>query len=207
MMAVVGISFCFISSAVAKADWASKEKGWHKGTYVLLGLGFLNVDKDTNVNTNQAFGSNIILGTGLTFGWNFLDNWAAELQMRYGTEVASGQREHAANININAKYSLILDSLTRMENLRFLPYAKVGGGIFGAAVPDITAGNDRLGVFGPTFDFGVGMEMLFYKLWYFAVDFTQDFAFLQDKSKGGQKILNGGFDPQSSVYAYVGIHF
>lgn len=199
---------CQTSTVFAKADYASKEKGWHKGFYTLAGLGFLNVDKDTDVVNNKSFGSDVIMAYGLTFGWNFLDFLAVELQSRYGTESSQGKTEHAANINMNVKYSLILDALTKSEMIRFLPYGKVGGGVFGAAVPATSAGNGRFGVWGPTFDFGVGMEILISKIWYVGLDFTQDFAFLQEKKNAaGVKILNGGFDPQSSLFGYVGVHF
>ncbi|MBI5298938.1 MAG: outer membrane beta-barrel protein [Deltaproteobacteria bacterium] len=207
----VGIFLIFSSTVFASADYASKEKGWHKGAYTLLGVGFLNVDKDVNVVTGQSFGSDIIPAYGLTTGWNFLDHWATELQMRYGTEKVNGRREHAVNINFNGKYSFILDALTKWKIVRFLPYVKIGAGVFGAAVPNLSAGNDRLGVWGPTFDLGGGMEILIHKFLYVGLDFTQDFAFLQEKFNTingvRTKILNGGFDPQSSLFGYVGVHF
>lgn len=185
--------------------FAKPEKGWHKGFYFLVGAGFLNVDKDTDVNTNQAFGSNIIPAYGLTFGSNWWDFLALELSMRYGTEVANSQREHAFNIDLDLKYSILLDALTRGETFRLLPYVKAGGGLFAAAVP---TGTKRFGVFGPTVALGAGLELLIKNLWYVGVDFTEDLAFLQDKtSSSGKKILNGGFDPQHSLFGYVGVHF
>lgn len=193
--------------ALAGADYSSKEKGWHKGFYFLTGVGFMNVDEDTNVVNGRAFGSNNILGYGFTTGWNFLDNWAAELQTRYGTEKVGAQREHAANININAKYSFIIEALTKLDSARFLPYLKLGGGIFGAAVPDTSVGNDRFGVFGPSIVLGGGMEVLLAKMFYAGLDFTQDLVFLQEKNRGAQRILNGGFDPQYSLFGNVGVHF
>ncbi len=207
--AVVGlICLTLASLGFASADYASKEKGWHKGFYALANVGMMNIDKDTNVLTNRAFGSDIILGYGLTFGWNFLDFLAAELDMRYGSEKFNNQKEHAANIDINVKYSLILNALTQWEKIRFLPYAKVGGGIFGAAVPDTSAGNDRFGVYGPSMNIGVGLETLILHYLYVGVDFTEHFVWLQSKSNSaGQKILNGGFDPQYSVFGHVGVHF
>ena len=115
VLVVTGLLFFQTSSLFAAADYASKEKGWHKGVYTLVGMGYMNVDKDTNVSTGVAFGSNRIMGYGLTFGWNFVDSLAVELAMRYGSEKFNNQTEHAANIDINAKYSLILDALTKME--------------------------------------------------------------------------------------------
>lgn len=209
LVSLVGLALFAVSSlAWASADYASKEKGWHKGVYILGNIGMMNVDKDTNVLTNQAFGSDIILGYGLTFGWNFLDFLAAELDMRYGREKFNNQTEHAANIDINVKYSLILDALTKLESVRFLPYGKIGGGIFGAAVPDTSAGNNRFGVYGPSMNIGIGLETLIIKYLYVGVDFTEHFVWLQAKSNSaGQRILNGGFDPQYSVFGHVGVHF
>lgn len=194
--------------AQAKPNYAAKERGWHKGAYLLFGGGSLNVDKDTNVLTNRAFGSKNILGFGMTTGWNFIDWLAVELQLRYGTEKVAAQREHTANINLNLKYSIITDALTSAENIRFLPYIKAGGGAFGAAVPDTSAGNDRFGVYGPLADVGGGLEILIVKKLYVGVDFTYDFVWLQNKNNSaGQRILNGGFDPQYSVFGYLGVHF
>lgn len=205
---VAGIALLSIATqALASADYSSKEKGWHKGFYFLTGVGMMNVDEDTNVVNNQAFGSDNIMGYGLTWGWNFLDHWAAELQTRYGTEKVGARREHAANININAKYSFIIDALTSLDSARFLPYIKVGGGIFGAAVPDTSVATDRLGVFGPSLVLGGGMEILLAKMLYVGFDFTEDLVFLQEKNRGATRIINGGFDPQYSFFGNVGVHF
>lgn len=212
MKKLLSLVIAVFAIALASTSFAKPEEGWHKGFYALAGGGYLNVDHDANVSTtpNTIFGSNRIMGYGLTFGWNFLDFLAAELQLRYGTETAgvNNQKEHAANINLNAKYSIILDALTRMEKVRFIPYVKAGGGMFGAAVPDTSAGNDRFGVFGPTIDFGAGMEVLISKIFYVGAEFTEDLAFLKEKNNAaGQRILAGGFDPQDSVFGYLGIHF
>lgn len=189
-------------------SFAKPEKGWHRGNYLLVGLGSMNVDEDTNVLTNRVFGNSNILGYGLTYGWNFLDFLAAELQLRYGTDSANNQKEHAANIDFLLKYSLILDVLTRNEVARFLPFVKAGAGIFGAAVPDTSAGNDRFGVFGPAGIFGTGMEVLIAKLFYAGVDFNMHLVNLQEKRNSNNvRILAGGFDPQYSVFGYFGVHF
>lgn len=206
-LAVAVFVFSAGLQALAGADYSSKEKGWHKGLYFLTGVGFMNVDEDTNVINRRAFGADNILGYGITMGWNFLDNWAAELQARYGTEKVGAQREHAVNMNINGKYSFIIEALTKLDSARFLPYVKLGGGIFGAAVPDVSVGNDRFGVFGPSIAFGGGMEILLVKRLYVGLDFTQDLVFLQEKNRGAQRILNGGFDPQYSFFGNVGVHF
>lgn len=206
-LAVAIVMLSVGAQAFASADYSSKETGWHKGFYFLTGVGFVNVDEDTNVVNNQAFGTDNLLGYGFTAGWNFLDWLAAEFQARYATERVGVQREHAVNLNINAKYSFILDALTKLDKVRFLPYVKLGGGLFGAAVPDTSVGNDRFGVFGPSLAFGGGMEVLIAKMLYVGVDFTQDLVFLQEKNRGAQRVLNGGFDPQYSVFGNVGVHF
>lgn len=205
---LLAVVFCTASTSHAiSQQYADKEKGWHKGTYFLVGAGYMNLDSDTHVQTGNKFGKDRVLGYGLTFGWNFIDWLAAELSTRYATEKAANQREHAANIDINAKYSLILDALTKWEKIRFLPYGKIGGGIFGAAVPDTRAGNDRFGVYGPSMNVGIGMELLLIQNLYVGVEFTEHFVWLQEKFRGTQKILNGGFDAQDSVFGYVGTHF
>ncbi|MDP2600239.1 MAG: hypothetical protein Q8P84_05835, partial [Deltaproteobacteria bacterium] len=168
----------------------------------------MNVDQDTNVQNNAAFGSDYLLGYSFVAGWNFLDNWAAELQTRFTTEKVGNLREYAGNININAKYSLILPGLTSLDTIRFLPYGKIGGGAFGAAIPAASAGNDRQGVWGPAIDFGVGLEMLILKYLYVGLDFTVDIVFMQEKfNSSGQRIMNGGTDIQPSGFGYVGVHF
>jgi len=194
--------------SLSAVSMAKPEKGWHKGVYILGGVGSLNVDHDTNVVTNAAFGKNRILGYGLTIGDNFLDFLAAELQARYGTDTAGGNKEHAANFDLNIKYSLILDALTRMEKVRILPYIKAGGGLFGAAVPSNDAGNNRFGVYGPSADFGAGVEVLLLKKLYVGADFTENLVWLKEKTNAaGVRILAGGFDPQDSFFGYVGVHF
>lgn len=205
ILTVLAMLLVGLSSTVS---FATPEKGWHRGTYYLFGLGFLNNDEDTNVLTNRAFGSTNILGYGLTLGWNILDFLGLELDMRYGTERANNQREHAANIDINAKYSFIFDALTRSDLFRFLPFLKLGAGIYGAAVPDTSAGNDRFGVVGPSMVIGTGMEALFKNWLYVGFDFTTNLVWLQQKTNSqGQRILNGGFDGQYSVFGRFGVHF
>ena len=195
-------------SSVSLTAKAEQEKGWHKGSYFLFGLGSMNNDKDTNVLNNRAFGSANLLGYGLTFGWNFLDFLATELQLRYATETVAGQKEHAANVDLLLKYSLILNTLTRWEKIQFLPYVKAGGGMYGAAVPDTSAGNNRFGVYGPAGVLAVGVETLLLKRFYVGADFANHFVNLQAKSNAaGQRILNGGFDYQYSVFGYFGVHF
>lgn len=195
-------------SSVSLSSWAVPEKGWHKGIYTLFGIGLMNNDKDTNVLNNTAFGSANIMGYGYTLGWNFLDFLAVEMSARYGTDRANNQREHAANIDFNLKYSVILDVLTKLEKVKFLPYVKGGAGIYGAAVPDTSAGNSRFGVYGPAGVLGVGMEVLLAKIFYVGADFTNHFVSLQAKSNAaGQRILNGGFDYQYSVFGHFGVHF
>lgn len=202
-MTVLAMLLVGLSSAVS---FATPEKGWHRGTYYLLGLGMMNNDEDTNVLTNTSFGSTNLLGYGLTFGWDFLDFLGVELQMRYASETAAGQREHAANIDILAKYSLILNALTKWEKVQFLPHLKAGGGIYGAAVP--RGGNDRFGVYGPAGVLGFGVETLLAKIFYVGFDFNNHFVNLQQKNNAaGQRILNGGFDYQYSFFGYFGVHF
>lgn len=188
--------------------FAKPEKGWHKGSYFLAGVGVMNNDEDTNVTTNTSFGNANILGYGLTFGWNFLDFLAAELEMRYGSETAGGNREHAANIDFLVKYSLILDALTRNEAVRFLPYLRAGAGVYGAAVPTSDTVTNRFGVYGPAGVLSVGMEVLLAKIFYVGADFTNHFVNLQAKNNSaGTRILNGGFDYQYSVFGHFGVHF
>lgn len=207
MKKFIGLVLVLLVGLTAGTASAQPEKGWHKGTYYLFGIGMMNNDEDTNVLTNRAFGGNYLLGYGFTTGWNFFDWLALELAFRYATETDNNQKEHAVNININAKYSFILDALTRSELFRFLPYIKAGGGVYGAAVPDTSAGNDRFGVFGPLVGFGGGMEILFKNWLYFGVDIAEDLVFLKEKNNNaGQRILNGGFDPQLSVFGYLGVH-
>lgn len=206
MKKLISLAVVLLVFSTASTGWATPEKGWHKGFYTLLGVGFMNNDEDTNVLTNTAFGNANIFGLGLTFGWNFLDFLGTELQMRYGTDTAAGQKEHAANIDFLLKYSLILDALTRMDKVKFLPYTKAGAGVYGAAVP--RGGNDRLGVYGPAGVFSLGMEVLLAKIFYVGTEFTNHFVKLQQKNNAaGQPILNGGFDYQYSVFGYFGVHF
>ncbi|MBI4124604.1 MAG: outer membrane beta-barrel protein [Deltaproteobacteria bacterium] len=208
MKKIFGVLIATLMGLASTAAMATPEKGWHKGSYALLGIGMMNVDEDTNVVNNTAFGSRNILGYGLTFGWNFLDFLAAELQMRYGSDTAGGAREHAVNADILLKYSLILDVLTRNETVRFLPYIKGGAGVFGAAVPDSSAGNNRFGVYGYGGVMGTGMEVLIAKLFYVAADVNLHLISLQSHTNSaGVRILNGGFDPQLSVFGYFGVHF
>lgn len=208
MVVMAGTLLTLSSQTWAKADYEGKEKGWHKGIYILVGGGFMNVDEDTNVVNSQAFGSDNIPSYGFTIGHNFLDFLALELSTRYGAEKIGTRREHAANIDLNVKYSFILDALTRMKSARFLPYVKLGGGAFGATLPDTSAGNDRFGVWGPSMALGGGMEILLAKYFYAGVDFTSNLVWLQEKTNNsGKKILNGGFDPQYSAFGYLGIHF
>lgn len=208
MKKLTGFFALLLILGAGSAAFATPEKGWHRGSYFLLGVGMMNVDEDTNVVNNTAFGSKNILGYGMTFGWNFLDFLGIELQTRYGSDTAGGAREHAVNIDILAKYSLILDALTRNETVRFLPYAKGGAGVFGAAVPDSSAGNNRFGVYGYGGVMGAGMEVLISKIFYAAADFNLHLISLQSHTNSsGQRILNGGFDPQYSIFGYFGVHF
>lgn len=210
MKKIVALLTAVFVVSLSAVSMAKPEAGWHKGTYYLAGIGMMNNDEDTNVLNGQAFGSRNILGYGFTLGWNFLDFLASELSVRYGTDTggAANQKEHAANIDLNVKYSFILDFLTKMESARFLPYVKVGGGVYGAAVPDTNAGNDRFGVFGPDVALGGGVEVLLAKIFYVGVDLTENLVWLQEKRDNNNNIiLSGGFDPQFSVFGNFGVHF
>lgn len=206
---VMGVLLLQSTLAWGSADYKNKEEGWHRGFYIAGGGGFMNVDEDTNVVTNEPFGNDFLMASGIILGWNFRDTHSVEFQGRYATETSlAGDREHAASASVNFKYSFIAERLTPREKWRLLPYIKFGMGVVGAAVPNTLSTNDRLGVYGPSFVLGAGLDLLITQFLYIALDYTHDFAFLQDKFDAtGTKILKGGFDPSPSVFGYVGLHF
>lgn len=184
----------------------------HKGFYIYGMGGFMDASHDTNVRTNQSFGSAVIPGFGLTSGYNFTDWIAAELQIAYGTATGttpSGNgREHLLNIRLNAKYSFLTKKYAGAD-WKILPYVKAGGVAHGLFV-NAPNTNDKVGAFGGGVGLGGGLEVN-YKALYLGLDLSNDLIFLSEQRRtiaGVDTLITaGGFDYQISLMAAVGVHF
>jgi hypothetical protein len=196
---------------------AQPRKGFHTGPYILLEAGATQNDFDVNARTGEKIGTSFEPAVGFLFGWNLFDWFSAELGGRYSTSEKRDRREHIAGANLNAKFFLITDALTDFPTLRILPFAKVGAALRVAALPgDPNATKDEVVssfAYGPSV--GAGIMFLWKKYVYFGANVQGDFLFFQDISqeiKSGSSTQNtliykGGFIPQFSGTALVGVHF
>ncbi len=208
LQGIVVLLFCLTLSmpAVSQAGFTDN----HTGSYFYLMGGFMNLDNDTNIRANTAFGGSIDPAFGFTYGHNITDWIAPELQFSYSTSTGntpSGTgREHALTARLNAKYSFLTGSQAAKAGWKIMPYAKAGG-IAHALFVNAPTSTDSIGAWGYGFGVGGGLEVN-RGILYLGVDVSNDFIFLQDDTdSSGVPILDGGLDYQISVMGCAGIHF
>lgn len=192
-----------ISGSFAHA--APLAEGWHKGPYLLGSVGVMNFDQDTDVFNKSDWGDNYPIAWGFTAGYNWRDFAAVEIQGRYVSDKSNGRSEDFGSLLLNFKYSIISSYFTQVQDFHLLPYLKAGAGAFAAKIPG--NGGD-VNTVVPEVSVGGGAELVITKHLYVGSDLLIDFAFLKDKKdSAGNKVIQGGLDPQISLNGYLGIRF
>lgn len=210
--------FFFVATvSAATSSWARPLKGFNVGPYLALEGGIIQADFDTDLQTGAKIGHDFEPAAGLMFGWNLWDYFSAELEGRYSTAKTSGGREHLAAAGVYGRYFFILDELTDFKSLRIMPTVKGGFSFHFASLPGNPDSSDpAVTTFGWGPSLGAGLSFIIAKYLFFGFDVKEDLTFFNDTSQNltinGQPapntlIYKGGFHPQFSAMAFIGVHY
>lgn len=177
----------------------------------------MQVDFDNDQQTGTKVGRDFEPAIGLIFGWNIWDWFSAEIQGRYGTNKNAGRREHIVGANMSGKYYFIWDTLTDFPTLRIMPTVKGGLAFRVASLPgNVHSTDSAVTTFGVGPSFGAGIAFLWKKYLSFGFDIQEDLLFFEDTRQditvngapnSKTLIYRGGFIPQFSAMAYIGVHY
>jgi hypothetical protein len=203
---------CLLSLVLSGSAYAKPPKGFHEGPYVLFGGGLLNFAIDDNVRTNTKVGRDYEPAASFAFGWNVTDWIAPELQVRYATNKAGGEREHIADINLNAVASLIVSALADAKHVQFIPFVQAGPLVQAAIIPKDPGTTDAsMRIWSPGFGFGGGMKFIFLRYTYVSLVAQCDIVSVDSQYQeiGGvrTRVLQGGLDTQPGFNGMIGFHF
>lgn len=213
MRNAIAIFALFVILVPASHCLAQPRKGFHTGPYLALEGGVMQTDFDRDEVTGTEYGRDFDPAIGLLFGWNVYDWLSAELQGRYATSAAAGNREHFASGALFAKYTFILDALTGFDTFRALPFVKCG--IVGKVSalpgnPGSSHGTVTSWGMGPSP--GIGIAFIWQKYFYFGIDLQEDLLFFNeiDQTVNGVPntlVYKGGFHPSFGAMAILGVHY
>ncbi len=202
---------------VSANSWARPLKGFNTGPYLVLEGGVIQATFDRDENTGDEIGHAYDPAVGLIFGWNVWDSFSAEIEGRYSTAKLNDTREHLVSANVYGRYSFILDALTDFDTLRILPTLKGGLSFRVASLPGDPSSSDKaITTFGWGPSFGGGLSFIVKKYIFFGFNVQEDLVFFKDVYQtlnvGGVDVPNvliykGGFYPQFSAMAFVGVHY
>lgn len=211
------ILLLFISITWTLPAWAKPLKGFNEGPYLCLEGGVVQADFDRDEQTGTKIGHDFEGAVGLVFGWNIWDWFSAELEGRYGTNTTSGRREHLVGANVNGRYFFILDALTDFQSLRIIPTLKGGFSFRVVSLPGNPNSTDTaVTTFGWGPSVGGGISFLVKKYLFFGLDVQEDLLFFDDTRQNltvngaaapNTLIYKGGFYPQFSAMAFIGVHY
>ncbi|PIR16925.1 MAG: hypothetical protein COV46_06380 [Deltaproteobacteria bacterium CG11_big_fil_rev_8_21_14_0_20_49_13] len=218
------------------------EKGWHKGPYLAATVGMMQVTNDKNSITDEKFDGSIDPAFGLVFGWDIADWIGPMFQIGFATATADvgvpanatatvtygantypigtfpvqNARQYALDIGIFAKATLpyFTGASWQMQNLKIIPYAKLGG-VGHVSYVNAAATANKIGAFGGGPAIGLGCEFLVWKGLFFALDTTESFVIQKSWYKDiatttgtvNIKLTDGGFKPHFSMAGMFGWHF
>lgn len=203
--------FSFFSSLPLYAD--TPDKGFYQGPYLTLSAGAAQLTWDRNQRTGTQEGNSIQPLIHLGFGWNLLDWFAPELNMRFGTAKNGGRREYFAGANFGFNFIWVAKPLISFGSLKILPFLKPGFVFQGASLPgDPTAANTRFTTIGLGGGLGGGVRFIHNEYLYFGVELEQDWIFYEDTHQvlavgGNTLIYKGGWKRQLEGLVMVGVHF
>lgn len=189
------------------------DKGFYNGPYITFSGGAARINWDINQRINMQEGRSIQPFFHLGFGWNILDWFAPELNIRFGTDKNGGRREYFAGANLGFNFILLAKPLLNFESLRILPFLKPGFVFQGASLPgDTTANDNRLTMLGFGGGMGGGVRFLYNEYLYFGVEMEQDWILYEDKNQlltsgATTLIYPGGWKRQMEGIVMVGVHF
>lgn len=192
---------------------ARPKKGFHSGPYLTFEAGVIQADFDRDEATGLKNGDDFEPSFGFLFGWNVYDWLSAEIQGRYATNINSGRREHIGGGAVFAKYTFIADSLTDFEGLRILPFAKFGVSALIGAFPGTAGASDGIAAhYGIGASPGAGIAFQWKKYLYFGVDLQEDLLTWNESEQTvngvpGVVVYKGGFKPNFSAMAILGVHY
>jgi len=225
MLAVAVLVFATAGAAHAGKVKASDfpEKGWHKGPYVAITGGMMQMSKDRHTQTGRKFNGSINPAFGLAFGWDIADWIGPLLQMTYSTTTAQvgdgtatypveNARQHAMDFGLYCRATLpyFTRASWQPNNVKFIPYAKLGGTGYAMFVNSPTDAN-KIGAYGGGIGVGLGMEFFIWKGLFLAVDFTENLIFQGSYYRTingvNTKVVDGGLNAQALILGMLGWHF
>ncbi len=180
------------------------EKGWHKGPYLTITGGMMQVTNDRHSVTGRKFDGPIDPAMGITFGWDIADWIGPMLQITYatassqvgdpanaaaattyngvtypaGTFPVENARQHVLDFGLYCRATLPYFTRANWQwnNLKIIPYAKLGGVGHGLFV-NAPNGNNKVGAVGGGIGVGAGVEFFIWKGLYVGLDLTEHFIF------------------------------
>jgi len=234
------LAVSFVSSAFA----GSPEEKWHKGFYIATDIGMMQITNDRHAVTKIPFDSKVAPLYGLTLGWDITDWIGPMLEINFATTTgtagdpvhggedftypggfhakantfpAERAREYALDFGLYLRATLpyFTEAAWQGENLKFVPYLKLGGLGHGLFV-NAKTNNDKIAAFGGGLGFGAGMELFIWKGIIFDLDAVENIIFQQGIKKkiedfnGVEQnvdILEGGTKAQFRLVGKLGFHF
>lgn len=234
------IAFCVflvaaLISVLARAESPKfPDKGWHKGPYVLLHGGMMQVTNDKHIVTDRKFNGSLDPAFGLTFGWDIADWIGPMMQITYATttsEVGSAvavakdgvnypagtfpvetARQHVLNFGLYARATLPYFTRANWQpnSVKIIPYAKLGG-VGHALFVNAPTDANKTGAVGGGIGFGAGVEMFIWKGLFVGLDVTENVifqkAFYRTINGANTKVTDGGAKMQFNLLGMVGWHF
>jgi hypothetical protein len=231
VFAVAVVAVFSAGQAEAKDSPEFPDSGWHKGPYVALHGGMLQLTNDTHTVTQRKFNGTFDPAFGLTFGWDIADWIGPMLQLTYATTTAQvgtatgaagafpagtfpqeNARQHALNIGLFARATL--PYFTRADwqpnMVKIIPYAKLGG-VGHAMFVNAPTNNNKQGAYGGGIGLGAGCEFFIWKGLVLGLDLTENIIFQGSYSRDingvSTKIIDGGTKFQFQLLGMVGWHF
>ncbi|MFH1830661.1 MAG: hypothetical protein ABH871_07800 [Pseudomonadota bacterium] len=218
-----------VEKDIEKAEKPSKErpefpeKGWHKGPYVAITGGFMQVTNDTHTQTNRKFDGAIDPAFGIAFGWDIADWIGPLMQITYATATSQvgdntvtypleNARQHVLDFSIfvRATAPYFTRASWQPNMVKIIPYAKLGGTGHALFVNAPTDAN-KVGAVGGGVGVGAGCEFFIWKGFFFAIDFTENLIFQKSfyRTINGvnTKVTDGGLKAQAVLLGMLGWHF
>ncbi len=212
-MVVLGIlCHLLLGASSAHAAFLSESAAdWHEGAYCLLGLGLINVDRDVNLVTSEAFGRQYQTAFVMTMGWNITNAIAAEGLLRYSTPEATfdGARygERIMTIALSARYAFLTKRQTG-KTIKLLPYIKGGALVHMLGVQGGDRVESKVAASGMGFGAGGGLELISGKPGLMLLlDVAGDLVLFEGQRRKGILVTTSGPDPQINTTLSVGVHF
>jgi hypothetical protein len=139
-----------------------------------------------------------------------------DLVFAAGTFPVEKARQHVINVAlfVRATHPYFTNTDTQPKNIKFIPYAKLGGSFHGMIIDAPTDAN-KVGAIGGGPSLGLGLEFFIWKGFIFVIDTTAHLTFQDafyrnintNRGPRNLKVVEGGFKPHFDAHGLLGWHF